>query len=158
MLFYYALPISDVVHEVDDLASDYLQKVRGLSSEKRRQQLSSIQQLFNKGREYGDDKVQLAMQTYELVSVLKCHCRCQYAEVSHVRDGIPIVANPPGFPGNLPDFETGPGIPDLKNKFRILKVWGEGIISSTLSGIAVTIVTHKCIALFVFYFLPRILI
>ena len=25
-----------------------------------------------------------------------------------------IAANPPGFPGNIPDFETCPGIPDLK--------------------------------------------
>ena len=32
-----------------------------------------------------------------------------------------IAANPPGFPGNLPDFETCPGIPDLKFFSRILK-------------------------------------
>lgn len=57
----------DLVQEVDRQATDYLQKVRSLSSEKRRQQLGTIQQLFSKGREYGDDKVQLAMQTYELV-------------------------------------------------------------------------------------------
>ncbi|XP_076451435.1 inhibitor of growth protein 5-like [Babylonia areolata] len=57
----------DVVQEVDRLATDYLQKVRGLSSEKRRQQLANIQQLFKKGREFGDDKVQLALQSYELV-------------------------------------------------------------------------------------------
>ena len=35
-----------------------------------------------------------------------------------------IAANPPGFPGNLPDFETCPGIPDLKKKSRILKFGG----------------------------------
>ncbi|PVD37091.1 hypothetical protein C0Q70_04084 [Pomacea canaliculata] len=57
----------DLIQEVDRLAGDYLHKVRSLSSEKRRQQLGTIQQLFSKGREYGDDKVQLAMQTYELV-------------------------------------------------------------------------------------------
>ncbi|KAK7093631.1 inhibitor of growth protein 5-like [Littorina saxatilis] len=57
----------DIVHEVDDLATDYLSKVRGLSPEKRRKQLGTIQTLFSKGKEYGDDKVQLAMQTYELV-------------------------------------------------------------------------------------------
>ena len=34
---------------------------------------------------------------------------------------VHIAANPPGFPGNLPDFETCPGIPDLKNNSRILK-------------------------------------
>ena len=32
-----------------------------------------------------------------------------------------IAANPPGFPGNLPDFETCPGIPDLKFFSWILK-------------------------------------
>ena len=32
-----------------------------------------------------------------------------------------IAANPPGFPGNLPDFETCPGIPDVNKKSRILK-------------------------------------
>nr|KAG5698955.1 hypothetical protein BaRGS_024876 [Batillaria attramentaria] len=57
----------DLIQEVDRQATDYLQKVRSLPSEKRRQQLGTIQQLFSKGREYGDDKVQLAMQTYELV-------------------------------------------------------------------------------------------
>ena len=72
---------------------------------------------------------------------------------------ICIAANPPGFPGNLPDFETCPGIPDLKKNSRILKFVQKkkkiGIISSTLSGIAVTSHTF---ALFVFYFLPRMIL
>ena len=38
-------------------------------------------------------------------------------------DNDDIAANPPGFPGNLPDFETCPGIPDLKKPSRILKFW-----------------------------------
>jgi hypothetical protein len=29
--------------------------------------MEKIQKLFNKAKEYGDDKVQLAIQTYELV-------------------------------------------------------------------------------------------
>ena len=31
--------------------------------------MDKIQKLFNKAKEYGDDKVQLAIQTYELVSM-----------------------------------------------------------------------------------------
>ena len=34
-----------------------------------------------------------------------------------VSQGTFIAANPPGFPGNLLDFETCPGIPDLKKIF-----------------------------------------
>ena len=81
--------VVDVVHEVDDLASDYLQKVRGLSSEKRRQQLGSIQQLFSKGREYGDDKVQLAMQTYELVSAQNLSFSSLSGVITHLAGQCP---------------------------------------------------------------------
>ncbi|XP_076472468.1 inhibitor of growth protein 5-like [Babylonia areolata] len=56
-----------VIEELDGMAVNYLKSVSGLTPEKRRQQLGSIQQLFNKGRVFCDDKVQLAMQTYELV-------------------------------------------------------------------------------------------
>ena len=75
-----------------------------------------------------------------------------------------IAANPPGFPGNLLHFETCPGIPDVKKQSRILNFVRKnpknnnkqiGIISSTLSGIAVTSHTF---ALFVFYFLPRMIL
>ena len=36
-------------------------------------------------------------------------------------EGKSIAANPPGFPGNLPDFDICSGIQDLKKKSRILK-------------------------------------
>ena len=38
-----------------------------MESDKRTNHLDSIQKLFNKSKEFGDDKVQLAMQTYEMV-------------------------------------------------------------------------------------------
>ncbi|GBP04147.1 Inhibitor of growth protein 5 [Eumeta japonica] len=38
-----------------------------MTDEERRERLTDIQQLFGKAKEYSDDKVQLAIQTYELV-------------------------------------------------------------------------------------------
>lgn len=56
-----------LMKDIDKLADDYLRNVKKESSEKRKEQLAHIQSLFNKAKEYGDDKVQLAIQTYELV-------------------------------------------------------------------------------------------
>ena len=36
--------------------------------------MSKIQKMFNRAKEYSDDKVQLAIQTYELVG----SCICKY--------------------------------------------------------------------------------
>ena len=38
-----------------------------LTPEKKTEKMSTINKLFSKSRELGDDKVQLAMQTYEMV-------------------------------------------------------------------------------------------
>lgn len=54
--------------KIDKAATDYLNKVRHMSPEKRTNQLNQIESMFTKSREYGDDKVSLAMQTYEMVS------------------------------------------------------------------------------------------
>ena len=40
---------------------------QGMAVDKRKSQLDVIKKLFTKSREFGDDKVQLAMQTYEMV-------------------------------------------------------------------------------------------
>ena len=42
-----------------------------MATDKRKTQLDTIKKLFVKSREYGDDKVQLAMQTYEMVGQLE---------------------------------------------------------------------------------------
>ena len=42
--------------------------MKTLSPEKRVDRLNKINSAFAKSREFGDDKVQLAMQTYEMVS------------------------------------------------------------------------------------------
>lgn len=58
----------DVLRDIDSLADDYMKNVKTLAADTRKEQLGKIQKLFSKTREYGDDKVQLAMQTYEMVS------------------------------------------------------------------------------------------
>ena len=44
--------------------------MRDLNKEERKQRLNKIQELFKKAMEYSDDKVQIAMQMYEMVSRL----------------------------------------------------------------------------------------
>uniref|UniRef100_A0A8C1WVT8 Inhibitor of growth protein n=2 Tax=Cyprinus carpio TaxID=7962 RepID=A0A8C1WVT8_CYPCA len=53
--------------EISELASEYIAKVRNLASEERVQHLKKIENAYNKCKEYSDDKVQLAMQIYEMV-------------------------------------------------------------------------------------------
>ncbi|BFZ23366.1 hypothetical protein BsWGS_26405 [Bradybaena similaris] len=57
----------DLMKKIDKAATDYLNKVRHMSPEKRTNQLNQIESMFGKSREYSDDKVSLAMQTYEMV-------------------------------------------------------------------------------------------
>jgi len=49
-----------------------MSNVKGYSVEKKNETMNSIQRQFDKAKEYGDDKVQLAIQTYELVCCLIC--------------------------------------------------------------------------------------
>ncbi|XP_066565100.1 inhibitor of growth protein 5a [Amia ocellicauda] len=53
--------------EIDKLAAEYIANVRNLASEQRVEHLHKIQTAYSKCKEYSDDKVQLAMQTYEMV-------------------------------------------------------------------------------------------
>ncbi|PIK37211.1 putative inhibitor of growth protein 4, partial [Apostichopus japonicus] len=53
--------------EIDGESADYLKNVKNLNPEQRASRLTKINAAFAKSREYGDDKVQLAMQTYEMV-------------------------------------------------------------------------------------------
>ncbi|KFM60716.1 Inhibitor of growth protein 4, partial [Stegodyphus mimosarum] len=52
---------------IDKLSVEYLKSINELSSENKAEQMSKIRKLFKKALDYGDDKVQLAMQTYEMV-------------------------------------------------------------------------------------------
>ncbi|KAK7574472.1 hypothetical protein V9T40_011663 [Parthenolecanium corni] len=57
----------DLMKTIDKLGDDYLNNIKIFSTEKKKEHMNEIQKLFNKAKEYGDDKVQLAIQTYELV-------------------------------------------------------------------------------------------
>lgn len=57
----------DLWKKIDKASTDYLNKVRHMSPEKRTNQLNQIESMFSKSREYGDGKVTIAMQTYEMV-------------------------------------------------------------------------------------------
>ncbi|XP_064361502.1 inhibitor of growth protein 4 isoform X2 [Dromaius novaehollandiae] len=58
---------SDLKSEIDKLATEYISNARTLSSEEKLGLLKQIQEAYGKCKEFGDDKVQLAMQTYEMV-------------------------------------------------------------------------------------------
>ncbi|XP_017784796.1 PREDICTED: inhibitor of growth protein 5 isoform X2 [Nicrophorus vespilloides] len=56
-----------LMKNIDFQADNYLRNDHALNSDERKEKLDKIQSSFNKAKEYGDDKVQLAIQTYELV-------------------------------------------------------------------------------------------
>ena len=58
----------DLMKQIDKMAAEYLGNCRNMVPHKRTDHLDTIQKMFTKSKEFGDDKVQLAMQTYELVS------------------------------------------------------------------------------------------
>lgn len=64
-----SLSLVDLKGQIDSLAKEYTANARTLSSEQKLSILRQIQQSYSKCKEFGDDKVQLAMQTYEMVSI-----------------------------------------------------------------------------------------
>lgn len=70
-----AIPTKSNIHvyyktqvEIDKLTESYVVDAKSLSTEDRVQRIKSIQESYSKCKEFADDKVQLAMQTYEMVS------------------------------------------------------------------------------------------
>lgn len=61
----------DLMKQIDDKSMDVMKNAtsakESLSDEDKKAKLNNIQELFTKAKAYGDDKVQLAIQTYELV-------------------------------------------------------------------------------------------
>lgn len=57
--------------EIDTLSEDYVSGVREMNSGERTDHLKKIETAFSKSKEYVDDKVQLAMQTYEMVNMIQ---------------------------------------------------------------------------------------
>jgi len=80
----------DLMKKIDKHASDYLNKVRHMSPEKRTNQLNQIESMFSQSREFGDGKVMLAMQTYEMVDK---HIRKLDAELARFEADIKDKSN-----------------------------------------------------------------
>lgn len=57
----------EIMKQIDKMTDGYLIGVRGMVGEKRKEHLNGIQKLFDQSKKFGDEKVQLALQTYELV-------------------------------------------------------------------------------------------
>lgn len=62
-----SVSVVDLKAEIDKLATEYMSSARSMSSEEKLALLKQIQEAYGKCKEFGDDKVQLAMQTYEMV-------------------------------------------------------------------------------------------
>jgi len=56
-----------ILEDVDAASDDYLRKVRDLAAAQRKSEQENIQSMFTRARQNCDDKVQIAVQTYELV-------------------------------------------------------------------------------------------
>ncbi|XP_053674876.1 inhibitor of growth protein 4 isoform X2 [Anopheles nili] len=59
--------MKSIDEKADELMKSIMNAKENISDEVKKEKLQAIQDLFNKAKEYGDDKVQLAIQTYELV-------------------------------------------------------------------------------------------
>jgi len=57
----------NILQEVDAASDEYLRKVSEMSAEKRRTEMEKIQKLFKDAKNFGDEKVSIAIQTYEMV-------------------------------------------------------------------------------------------
>ncbi|XP_055642756.1 inhibitor of growth protein 4 isoform X1 [Toxorhynchites rutilus septentrionalis] len=60
-----------LMKSIDEKANEFMKQLvnskENFPEDAKKEKLRKIQELFNKAKEYGDDKVQLAIQTYELV-------------------------------------------------------------------------------------------
>ena len=75
--FYYLLFAVDIKAEIEESSLEYTNNVAHLSKEERSKSLNKIQEMFKKATENSDNKVQIAMQMYEMVSTfLKSICTC----------------------------------------------------------------------------------
>lgn len=86
MFFFVIFLFEDLKGQIDSLAKEYTSNARTLSSEQKLSILRQIQQSYSKCKEFGDDKVQLAMQTYEMVGIsfYKHLLSCNYKRLGHL--------------------------------------------------------------------------
>uniref|UniRef100_A0A9J7Z104 Inhibitor of growth family, member 5a n=2 Tax=Cyprinus carpio TaxID=7962 RepID=A0A9J7Z104_CYPCA len=101
--------------EIDKLAEEYIKNVRNLAPDQRVEHLQKIQNGFSKCKEYSDDKVQLAMQTYEMVDK---HIRRLDADLARFENELKEKLDVSGY--ESPENRTAkkPGRGNLKEKRR----------------------------------------
>lgn len=58
---------TDLVKRINQEAEDYMSSVNQLSGGEKTKRFKDVHEMFEKAKDYSDDKVQLAMQTYEMV-------------------------------------------------------------------------------------------
>jgi len=56
-----------VMNNIDKMADSYMSNVKEYSVDQKKETLASIKHHFDTAKAYSDDKVQLSIQTYELV-------------------------------------------------------------------------------------------
>jgi len=59
---------------IDGMADDFLSNINNYSGDKKKEKMTDIQRRFDKAKYYADDKIQLSIQTYELVPILFLSC------------------------------------------------------------------------------------
>ncbi|XP_043079476.1 inhibitor of growth protein 5a isoform X1 [Puntigrus tetrazona] len=111
-----ALSFAEKKCEIDKLAEEYIKNVRNLGPDQRVEHLQKIQNGFSKCKEYSDDKVQLAMQTYEMVDK---HIRRLDADLARFENELKEKLDVRGYesPDNRTAKKVG-GRGSLKEKRR----------------------------------------
>lgn len=100
----------DLSKEINTMSEEYMANVRSMDPAKRTLHLKKIENAFVKSREYGDDKVQLAMQTYEMVDK---HIRKLDADLARFESDLKEQhAKEAGFS----DYESESPTPKRKSK------------------------------------------
>jgi len=61
------LQAQDILSQIDDSTDEYMRTSKDLTPLEKTKKVGDISQQFTRCKEYGDDKVSLAMQTYDLV-------------------------------------------------------------------------------------------
>ena len=64
----FSLKCTGIKAEIEESSHEYMSSVAHLSKEERTKSLNKIQEMFKKATENSDNKVQIAMQMYEMVS------------------------------------------------------------------------------------------
>lgn len=68
----------NIICNVDEVSNQYMSNMKSYSTEKKSKNMAHIQSQYVKAKEYSDDKVQLSIQTYELVSYNHSHNICNF--------------------------------------------------------------------------------